>query len=375
MNEDGRKDLVGIDRWSEALSWHDALREADEKELTNALGREWQGWYADGENRRVFDHVSRLLADRDLYRKRRRRSGGELEGDAYDPSVPITEWQTGRALQKTWRPHARREIWWRMSGGIAVTAIVVLVALSVLPFRVGSPFSHAVYQTEVGGIRDVHLTDGSAIILGGRTKLSVAFSGQRRFVNVIEGQAWFKVAHDPQWPFVVAAGDGTITDIGTAFLVTRDSDRVLVTVIEGEVEVSARQPVRPSVTLGRGIVLRPALAPIRVTRGQQITLSDAGALGSPKQTDTHTATAWTHGSLTFDNQPLRYVIETINRYSSRGIFASAPVGALRFSGIVYADDIGEWLQSLEVIFPITVDDRGASVRIRMRHPAAASKLP
>lgn len=376
MNEEGGEDRMGIDRWSRALSWHAALCEADEKELTNSVGRDWQEWYADAENRRVFEAVSRLLADRDLYRNRRLQGRAELEDDSYDLSVPIAEWRRNRALHKAraQRPSGGTWSWW-LSGGIGTAAIAALIVL--WPWSsgfLGEP-SRVVYQTEVGGLKDVHLPDGSSIVLGGRTELSVAYSARHRSVSVIEGQAWFKVAHKTRWPFVVTAGQGTITDIGTAFLVTRDSDRVVVTVTDGTVEVSARQTKRPSLMLDQGSVLRVGPVPIRLSHGEQLALSDAGVLGPIKQTDTYAATGWTQGRLTFDDQPLRYVIEAVNRYSSRHIVVSPSAATLRFSGIVSGDEIPDWLQSLEVILPVTVEERGGNVRIQMRYATPASEPP
>lgn len=378
MNEEGREDPVRIGRWSRALSWHATLREADEKQLSNSVGREWQEWYADAENRRTFDHLSRLLGDRELYRKRRRPRRAELDGDSYDLSVPIAEWRRLRVVKDARKRRSLAgNLWWWLSGGIGVTAIAVLIVLWPRFLGFGSePSRMVVYQTEVGGLKHVHLTDGSSVVLGGRTELSVAFSARYRSVRVIEGQAWFRVAHDTHWPFIVTAGDGTITDIGTAFLVTRESDRVVVTVTEGAVEVSARQPLQPSLKLGQGFTLAPVPLAIRVTRGEQITVSDAGGVDAPKPTDTRATVAWTSGRLIFDNQPLRYVIETINRYSSRRIFVSPSAGTLRFSGIVFSDEIGDWLQSLEAIFPVTVQERGADVRIRTRNSIPATdELP
>lgn len=373
MNEDGGEDPMGIDRWSRALSWHAALREADEKELTNSVGREWQDWCADAENRRVFDNVSRLLADRDLYHKRPRRSKEELDGDSYDLSVPIAEWRRTRALENT---RLRRSFagnrWWWLSVGIGVAAIVALIVLwPPLLGLGGDPNSAVTYQTGVGELKDVHLADGSSIILGGRTEVSAAVSARRRSVTVIEGEAWFKIAHDPRRPFVVTAGDGKITDLGTAFLVRRESDRVTVMVTEGAVEVSARPhsrlPLKPEQRLASGTVL----ATIRVARGEELTFGDNGALSPVKQTDAQAVTAWTHGRFTFDDQPLRYVIEVINRYSSQHIVVSPSAGALRFSGIVFKDEIGDWLRSLAVIFPVTVEEQGQNVGIQLRQSSSA----
>lgn len=376
MNEEGKEDPTSVDRWSQALSWHVILCEMDEKELASSLARKWQDWYADAKNRRVFDNVSRLLADRGHYRKRCRPAKAELEVDSYDLSGPITEWHRARARKKSrnFGSSGRKWQWW-LSGGIAVAAIAVLIILWPHSFRLGGDSGRIVYQTQVGGLKAVYLPDGSSIILGGRTELSVALSTQRRSVNLIEGQAWFRVAHDPHWPFVVTAGDGSITDIGTAFLVTRDSDRVVVTVTEGAVTVSARQPVRLSYTFDRGPVIKPRLAPIRLGRGEQLALSDTGALGPLTQADMRAATAWTSGRLTFDNQPLRYVIEAVNRYSSRRIVVSPSAGVLRFSGIVFDDEISDWLQSLEVIFPVTIEERGDDVRIYLRSKPTPRKLP
>jgi transmembrane sensor len=377
VSEGGEEGSMGIDRWAEALTWHTTLREADEKELTHAVGRQWQDWYADAENRRAFDNVSRLLDDRPLYRNQRRRTKAELEEDQYDLSVPIAEWRRARATREIRRERSSVGKWWWLSGG--AIAVATLAAIAVLftswPLRFGSggrPASPVVYQTDVGGLKDVYLNDGSSITLGGRTKVSVAFSAQRRSVSLIEGQAWFKVAHKPHWPFVVAAGDGTITDVGTAFMVTRESDRVVVTVTEGAVEVSARRPVWSVLRLDRLFAPKPVLTPIRVSRGEELAFGDNGALSAVKPTDTHAATAWTHGRLTFDDQPLRYVIETVDRYSSRHIVVSPSAGALRFSGIVFDDEIEDWLQSLQAIFPVTVEEQGADVRIHMRNPTPAT---
>jgi len=369
MNEDGEVGPVGMDRWAEALTWHNTLCETEE-ELTSALAREWEHWYADAENRRTFDDVSRLLADRSIYLERPRPSSAELEADRYDLSVPIAEWRKPRAPHVTRKQHVSAGNRWRwLSGGLAIATAAAIAVLILWPLRFWSgtgPSGPVVYQTNVGELKHVQLRDGSTIVLGGRTQLSVAFSAQRRSVKLSEGEAWFKVVHHPRWPFVVAAGDGTITDVGTAFLVTRDSDRVVVTVTEGSVEVTAGLRTRPTVTNGQVVAERPALIPIRVTRGEQLAFSDNGALSPVKQADTRAATAWTRGRLTFDDQPLRYVVETVDRYSSRHISVSPSAGALRFSGIVFDDEIDDWLRGLEKIFPVAVEERGAAVCVHLR---------
>lgn len=355
------------ERWTEALRWYNAEREADEKQRTRVAGLAWHEWYADQENRRVFDQVKRLLASRIPYPHLRRPRRGELEKDRYDLSVPIADWLGADARRESKKRRvAAAWVWW-LSGGAAAAALLALLCLS--PLRSGSngPSSApAVYQTGVGELREIHLRDGSSVTLGGQTKVLVTFSAQRRSVDLKEGQAWFKVAHNRNWPFMVTAGNGTITAVGTAFCVTRDSDRVVIAVTEGTVEVSERPRPRLSPRPGQKVAARPVLMPIRVARGEEFAFGDEGALARVKPTDTHAAVAWTSGRLTFDDQPLRYVIETVDRYSSRHILASPAAGALRFTGIVFDNEIEDWLRSLQGIFPVTVDERGADIRIQMR---------
>lgn len=374
MNEDVQESPMGTARWAEALTWHVTLRESADKDLTYAVGREWQQWHADPENQRIFDRVSRLLADRDLYRRCRGPTRAELEADGYDLSIPIAEWRkihSPRLLRKQSAAGGHRWRW--LFGGFAVAA---MAAISVLVIRVPLRFWSStrlngpiVYQTKRGELRDVQLPDGSSIVLGGRTELSVAFSAQRRSVKLIEGQAWFEVAHLARRPFIVDAGSGTITDVGTAFVVTRDADRVVVAVTQGAVDVTAGPISRRIPKVEEGVTLAPVLSRIRVTQGEELAFTDKGSLSAIKQTDTHAATAWTAGRLTFDDVPLRYVVESVNRYSSRPIAVTASAGVLRFSGIIFDSEIDDWLQGLEKIFPVTVEEHKTVICVHLRNSA------
>lgn len=372
MSADDDRDAEGRDRWAEALTWYDAIRTADSKHAALAIMRDWRDWYAQPENRRIFDSLDGLMADRNRYGQPRRPEKAELDEDHYDLSMPIAQWRR-RQPPRHPRPAPPRRWWWWLSGGVGFAAIAVLFVS--LPLGLGGrngAAAAAIYQTGIGGFKKVCLRDGSSIVLGGRTRLTVAFSPQRRSVRLLQGEAWFKVAHDRTWPFVVAAGDGTITAIGTAFLVTRESDRVVVTVTEGTVEVSEQPRVWPPLRLIQRFTWSPIPPPIAVRRGEELALSEDGAVPLVRRTDTHAATAWTHGRLIFDDQPLRYVVQTVNRYSSRRIVVDPSVGDLRFSGIVFDDDIEDWLKSLEVIFPVTEKERDTSIYIRMRISTAIS---
>lgn len=142
MNEDVEARSTGADRWVEALTWHDTLRNAADRNLTDGLAREWQHWYSDAENQRIFDNVSRLLARPTRYRRRSLPGRKELDADDYDLSVPIAEWRQAHApeLMQNGRP-ASGNRWLRLSGGlVAVATIAAIVVFAILGRRgTGSP--------------------------------------------------------------------------------------------------------------------------------------------------------------------------------------------------------------------------------------------
>ena len=356
----------GTRRWMEALTWHETLADEEISVLTSAVVREWQTWHADADNQRAFDCVSRLTADGHVAPV---RLGATSASDDYDPSIAVAEWRAKRSEGRT-QNHLPESLgrWRLLFASIAVAAMASMVAFILwrLP-RIGGGGAAwregaVAYETGVGALKTVHLDDGSNITLSGETKLLVTLTKQIRSVRLTQGEAWFRVAHDPKWPFIVQAGDGDIRAVGTAFLVTRDSDRVVVTVTEGTVTVTARQASLVKGSRGTAI----PRAPIRVTRGEEVSYRDNGTVVSTAAADTRAATAWTRGRLVFDNEPLRYVVENVNRYFPRHISVTPSAGQLRFSGVIFGGEIEEWLGGLPRTFPVNVSDHGSRICVRMR---------
>lgn len=365
MREPGEDTSGDLERWVEGLAWHEALTETDQARLTGTLIRDWQTWHADPENQRIFDQLSTLAADaRQIPARRWKVATGEGE---YDIAVPVARWGLveGRSDRWSWadRWRARRTI------AVVVTGVFVIAALMVWPWRGRVEVSQrgsVRVETPIGVLKQVHLADGSEITVGGSTKLTVELSAHVRSVELVRGEAWFRVAHDAEWPFVVHAGDGAIKAVGTAFLVTRDSDRVVVTVTEGTVAVSSSPLVKLPPNFRRAESLTRLPPPIRVRQGQEMTYKDNGTAASPVNADTYAATAWTQGRLIFDDEPLRYVIENVNRYFPGHVSATVSAGRLRFTGVILDSGIADWLQGLPSILPVQIDaGEGGGICIHM----------
>ena len=95
------------------------------------------------------------------------------------------------------------------------------------------------YTTAVGEQRVIQLADGSNVSLDTDSRIRVRFAGAERRLELERGQALFDVADDGR-PFVVVAGDTSITAVGTVFDVRRHSDGVKVTLVSGVVDVAGK---------------------------------------------------------------------------------------------------------------------------------------
>jgi ferric-dicitrate binding protein FerR (iron transport regulator) len=83
---------------------------------------------------------------------------------------------------------------------------------------------------------------------------------------------------------------------------------------------------------------------------------DESGVASARLRDTTLATSWQQRRLAFDNEPLRYVVQDVNRYAATPILIEdAAVGDLRITGAVLCDNLDGWLASLERAFGLQVE--------------------
>jgi transmembrane sensor len=262
--------------------------------------------------------------------------------DRYDGSMPLKDWK---------EPQARR--WSRVT--LAAAAVCAGVVFSTLFWKTSSPNT---FSTVVGENRLVTLSDGSTISLGGNTRIAVVVTEKERTVELAKGEALFTVAKDPARPFKVRAGDATVVALGTAFDVQRDSDRAIVSVTEGRVLVEPAVDFLPVSLLQE---FKPNLRTVRLIAGQQTTAGRTGIAEPSQVEDPAGPTAWQSGRLAFHLQPLRYVLEDVNRYASKPVvLAEASLGELVITGTVERDNIKGWVGSLERVFDLQAveeDDR------------------
>lgn len=114
------------------------------------------------------------------------------------------------------------------------------------------------YSTKAGEKKTFQLSDGSEIILSPLSKLAYPkhFKKTSREVSLLEGEAFFKIAHDEKRPFYVGLADKIFTKVlGTSFQIRafKASGELNIAVATGKVAVGNKQQLFGTLTRGQQI--------------------------------------------------------------------------------------------------------------------------
>lgn len=288
-------------------------------------------------NREAYDEVDRFWG-----------RAGALQ---HDPDVADLVSDT---LDRT-RPRPPRPKGWQTKPAMAV--LLSLGGAAILACGGYLAVGPRNYATDVGEQRTLKLADGSILTLDTASKVTVRISGSRRDIRLVRGQALFDVAHDASRPFVVSAGDTSVTALGTRFDVRREDGGERVTLIRGAVEVREEEGGRE-----RSWRLAPGEG-----------LTTAVATPRPAPVDVAAASSWTSRRLTFHGTPLRDAVAEVSRYDRTRI--ELDVGSLadsRISGVFDAGDTQTFISSVAEFHDLTVSHPAKGViRLSRKHGADA----
>lgn len=232
------------------------------------------------------------------------------------------------------RAPARRR-WRPLLAAACIVAVVVVGGIELLPRLLSAPL--VTYSTGLGEQRTEQLADGTRVTLNTQTALQVRYGHGRREVVLQHGEALFEVVHDAGHPFVVTAGNGSVTDLGTRFAVRDDNGTAIVTLLQGRVELATQDQRR------------------QLTPGEQARYGVRIAGISVRKVDPTAVTAWLHGRLNFNGISLAQAVAEANRYSAVKLrlgdskLADMPVG-----GSFHAGDNAAIAAALSAVFPVRV---------------------
>lgn len=247
--------------------------------------------------------------------------------------------------------------WWAAA---LVASLVLGIALWVT-FLSGQ--SSMTFQTVVGEQSSFTLQDGSVVFLNTNSKVSVGWLPTERHIELVRGEARFKVAADANRPFTVATATAAVRVLGTVFNVRLEPLSTQVAVLEGQVEVTVARTTEPSsdapviANRGSGTVQHPAIERIRLAAGERVAVTRRGIetnAGPPIES----VMAWTERRLVFRDQPLDAVIQEFNRYRTHPLVLDDPaLAALRISGVFDLSDPESLIAYLGTYETVRVDRR------------------
>lgn len=261
---------------------------------------------ADPKHAAAYDEAARI-----------HRNSALLSGD------PLLRAASRAALRDTAiEGRSRQRQMWMLTVGIAAC---LLVTVGLIWRSNDRAIIEQHYANAIGLPHTLHLVDGTQLTLDAGSSVAVRVTPHLREVTLERGRVEFAVAHDPQRPFLVHAGDSTIRDIGTVFQVSSGSHGVTVGLLSGRVAITggAKDNLWTS-------ELEPA---------EQMHIDNGGLAGAVTPLDVAAAERWTHGELAFQQRRLDDLLLEMNRYSKTQLRLGDPsLAGLKVSGSFHAGD-------------------------------------
>lgn len=206
-----------------------------------------------------------------------------------------------------------------------------------------------IYRNPVGGLRQIDLPDGSKITLNTATRVVVNYGLHSRDVTLLEGEAGFEVAPDPDRPFHLDAGPRRFeTGSGRFNLHRLTSENAELIVAAGE--VTALRPrhstVKTPAQLRNALSYTYGEVTVHALRGATIG-PDWQSIWQLEPAELQQRLAWQQGLIVASQQPLEDTLAEIERYTSRKfVLADPTLRSVRITAEFGAGDIDAVLHTL-----------------------------
>ncbi len=243
------------------------------------------------DNRRTFEELTRIW-----------QRTGDLRVE--EPVDAEQSWQRFTRLAQSTEVSRRSVVSWWSWVGKAAAALLLLVSLSYLGWRLWQPdYQHVVTQSQSKS--DILLPDGTRVWLNQFSSLNYPqqFDDNERFIE-LTGEGFFEVEKDPDRPFIIKTGDSEVKVLGTSFNVRNSEEQTEVVVVTGKVAFYGTQSDTDT------LLLQPQ------DKGTYHLLSHR--LIKSKNADPNVL-SWKTGRLVFDNTPLVKAIATLERHYQQKI--------------------------------------------------------
>ncbi|HEX4240248.1 MAG TPA: FecR domain-containing protein [Steroidobacteraceae bacterium] len=288
-----------------------------------------------------------------------------------DASVPLERTARPEAQSPPQAPTRRR---FRARRLAAIAACLLATAGAALVYL--DLHQPPTYSAAIGEQRSLTLADGSTVELNSRSKMVVRYSRGERRVELVQGQALFRVAKDAARPFIVKTGDTLVRAVGTEFDIYQKRAGTVVTVVEGRVAILTDHAIAldpRARAAGAGAPAEsnlafPSVAPgqvgnIMVAAGEQLMVTPK-VIRVAEHPNVANATAWTQRRLVFESASLADVADEFNRYNGRQLVVADPaLETFHVSGVFSSTDPASLIRFLRARPELHLVETESEIRI------------
>jgi transmembrane sensor len=245
--------------------------------------------------------------------------------------------------------HSPRIIPWKW---VAAILLPVCVAFFTYYLLDSSPTAETpfIVKAAKGDKATIELPDGTNVVLNSASQLSYLnnFGEKVRRVQ-LNGEAYFKVAHDEKHAFIVQIGDLEVKVLGTSFNISayKDDKEITVVLLEGKVGVYAQE---------RSHIMKP---------GDKIEYNKTTHQIKTTQVHPTDYIEWTKGNMYFEKESLENIMKTLSRiYDVEIRFDSGKLPKEYFTGTIPGGGIQNALNILMLTSPFYYEMDGSVIVLK-----------
>jgi ferric-dicitrate binding protein FerR (iron transport regulator) len=217
--------------------------------------------------------------------------------------------------------------------------------------------SAEVFYTETyvpkGEKSELTLPDGTHITINADTKLRIPsnFSASNRQLE-LEGEAYFKVMHDSDNPFIVKTESINIEVLGTSFDLSCYADEDMVTTVldEGKIRFAGANNNKVN-----GTYLHPGETAYYH--------KSSGVFRVMETVKTDKASAWKQGIITFKDMPFYLLVKKIERQYNVEIEVDESLKFEKYTGEINEQTVWAVLNNFAIATPFNVESSGKKIKI------------
>lgn len=231
--------------------------------------------------------------------------------------------------------------------------ILLLVSFSAVGWNYFKPETYmTIALGDSEGVKKVTLDDGSVVWLRGNSALKIpqSFSAVNRTVS-LQGEAFFDVAKNAQFPLYVSTNYVNIRVLGTAFNVKTDEKH---------------QNVETVLARGKVALLDKQWNPILdMSPGEKVTYDNNKNEYATEVVDVNVCTAWRLNQFVFENVTLREIVNQLSvKFNVNINLESTKLAQRKFRCVINEDEsLPDILKLLKYLAPIQYRIEGKEIFI------------